>query len=787
MASDTAVREVRNSLDFREILKQAKRGVHQAPTLDGYRHPKIAGWKELATTSREKIRAMAAGDYAECNWVSVARNEFACIIDVDDLETAIAMGMPIPQDTFIVNSPSGGIHIYLWHTKESVELGNTDVEQGENMVAEFKAHNKTCASPGVYRSDKEPHGCYQPANDNEIQPIRNELVEWLRTHGTRKRKYDAKAPKRAFHLDYELADEIEHYEWQMTGEEKTTPDGLRLFEFAVCPICDEVHRDMAKGSFKCCLTIGDYGLGFIWQGTRHSDATIKDVWEACEDRGCEPFPYYRYADEDPADFLNQGTADRHAVKLPKVYPLTDMGNAERFEQHFASEFIWTKETGWLAYRDGVWEEDKTAEADQAMQITVRLITQEAELVEGDDEAAENMRDAIIGWAKQSEANAKIKAALERASKLKAFARSYAEFDRQPNLFNCANGTIDLNTMEFRAHDPNDLLTKISPISYSPDAQCPGWEKFVLEVMGGKEHMMRYLQRWMGYTMTANTGEQCMAVPYGRGGTGKSTFLHVMAGVLGDYAKTADAEMLMAKRGDAGQPFEMAGMEGTRLLFAIETEEGKTLATAKVKRMTGQDPMKACYKFQNHFEFVPVWKIWLATNDQPNVRALDDAYWDRVKVVPFTVKFRDTEKQVRDLDEKLLTEEGSGILNWCVAGCREWKRIGLQHPEEVNIAVKEWREREDYLARFLEERTEATDKPDEFVQRSKLFESFSRRAEETKEGRGLKEKTFVEDMKRKGYTPDSIKQGGKTMRVWMNLKLTSLLGEYGPQVRPEDVM
>src|SRR5439155_1345058 len=131
--------------------------------------------------------------------------------------------------------------------------------------------------------------------------------------------------------------------------------------------------------------------------------------------GCEPFPYYRYADEDPADFLNQGTADRHAVKLPKVYPLTDMGNAERFEQHFASEFIWTKETGWLAYRDGVWEEDKTAEADQAMQITVRLITQEAELVEGDDEAAENMRDAIIGWAKQSEANAKIKAALERAS------------------------------------------------------------------------------------------------------------------------------------------------------------------------------------------------------------------------------------------------------------------------------------------------------------------------------------------------------------------------------------
>jgi len=103
---------------------------------------------------------MAANGYAGCNWVSVARNEFACMVDVDDLEAAIAMGMTIPWDTFIVDTPSGGIHIYLWHTKASVELGNTDVNQGENLVAEFKAHNKACASPGTQRTDIEPHGSY---------------------------------------------------------------------------------------------------------------------------------------------------------------------------------------------------------------------------------------------------------------------------------------------------------------------------------------------------------------------------------------------------------------------------------------------------------------------------------------------------------------------------------------------------------------------------------------------------------------------------------------------------
>ena len=52
---------------------------------------------------------------------------------------------------------------------------------------------------------------------------------------------------------------------------------------------------------------------------------------------------------------------------------------------------------------------------------------------------------------------------------------------------------------------------------------------------------------------------------------------------------------------------------------------------------------------------------------------------------------------------------------------------------------------------------------------------------------MKEKTFVEDMKRKGYTPDSIKQDGKTMRVWLGVKLVSVLSEYGAQMRPEDVI
>jgi hypothetical protein len=60
-------------MDFQQILKHAKRGVHQTPALPGRRSPKgMAGWRERATTSIEKLRALYE-QYPNHNWCSVAR------------------------------------------------------------------------------------------------------------------------------------------------------------------------------------------------------------------------------------------------------------------------------------------------------------------------------------------------------------------------------------------------------------------------------------------------------------------------------------------------------------------------------------------------------------------------------------------------------------------------------------------------------------------------------------------------------------------------------------------
>ena len=88
------------------------------------------------------------------------------------------------------------------------------------------------------------------------------------------------------------------------------------------------------------------------------------------------------------------------------------------------------------------------------------------------------------------------------------------FDRNKYLFNCANGTLDLSTLEFRPHDPEDFITKVSPINYDPDAICPRWNRFVDEVMEGHTEVSRYLQKAIGYTMTGDTSLECLFIMYG---------------------------------------------------------------------------------------------------------------------------------------------------------------------------------------------------------------------------------------------------------------------------------
>ncbi|OPZ90225.1 MAG: hypothetical protein BWY74_02409 [Firmicutes bacterium ADurb.Bin419] len=92
--------------------------------------------------------------------------------------------------------------------------------------------------------------------------------------------------------------------------------------------------------------------------------------------------------------------------------------------------------------------------------------------------------------------------------------SNADLDRGLDLLNLQNGTLNLKTFEFREHRAKDLLSKIANVSYDPTAKSELWLRFLDEIMQGDAEKLDYLQKAVGYGITADTSLETCFILYG---------------------------------------------------------------------------------------------------------------------------------------------------------------------------------------------------------------------------------------------------------------------------------
>jgi putative DNA primase/helicase len=438
------------------------------------------------------------------------------------------------------------------------------------------------------------------------------------------------------------------------------------------------------------------------------------------------------------------------------YNLTDLGNARRLVHRHGRNlrycWLWRK---WLVWDGKRWVKDDTGEVYRLAKETVSSIYQEAAAAPNDE-----TRKEIGKHATRSEAGARIKEMVD-------LARSDVpvmpdELDASPDLLNTESGTIDLRTGELREHRREDLITKIAPTTYGPDAAAPTWEAFLERVLPG-EDLRAFVQRAVGYSATGDTSEQCMFINHGGGANGKSTFQEAIAAALGDYAMRAPTEMLLAKRSD-GVPNDVARLKGARFVSASETEEGRRLAESRIKDLTGQDTITARFMKAEWFDFAPTHKLWLSTNHKPEIRGTDAAIWRRIRLVPWAVTIPPAEQ-----DKKLpiaLRHELAGILAWVVRGCLQWRREGLQAPDEVRKATGEYRAEMDVLAGFLVECCELDTGHWEYAK--DLYECYKRWCDENGE-RPEPQRKFGGRLGERGFQRD--RGGSRGAGIWRGVRLT----------------
>jgi putative DNA primase/helicase len=438
------------------------------------------------------------------------------------------------------------------------------------------------------------------------------------------------------------------------------------------------------------------------------------------------------------------------------FNLTDLGNAARLTHRHGENlrycWLWGK---WLVWDGKRWIKDDTGEVYRLAKETVANIYQEAATAPD-----EESRKALAKHAMRSEAGSRIKEMVD-------LARSDVpvmpdELDASADLLNTESGTVDLSTGELREHRRGDLITKIAPVEYHPDAVAPAWAAFLERVLPSEE-LRKFVQRASGYSATGDTSEQCMFINHGGGANGKSTFQEAITAALGDYAMRAPTDMLLTRRA-SGIPNDVARLKGARLVAASETEDGRRLAESLIKDLTGQDTITARFMRAEFFDFRPTHKLWLSTNHKPEIRGTDNAIWRRIRLIPWTVTIPLAEQNKRL--SATLRHELAGILAWIVQGCLEWRRGGLQSPDEVRKATGEYRAEMDVLAGFLadccELGTEHWDYARDLYASYKLWcdENGERPEAQRKVGGRLGERGFIRD-----------RGGSRGAGIWRGLRLT----------------
>lgn len=442
------------------------------------------------------------------------------------------------------------------------------------------------------------------------------------------------------------------------------------------------------------------------------------------------------------------------------FNVTDIGNGQRFALRYGARVKYCHARKMWYLNDGVrWKPDLVRAVRELAKVTAVAINGEV-VIEPND----TRRRQIQTWARDSEGEARLNAMLSMASSDLSISITPDELDPDPNLFNCQNGTLELDTLTFRPHDSADLLTKVAGVAYNPDAECPKWKEHLELIFNKDETYIKSIQELLGYSLLNGNPLQIFPIWWGGGQNGKSVTISTVRSIMGDYAVSAAADVFMVRKSDGGPRPDVLALRGSRLVVAVESEKGHRLNEAFIKQTTGGDEYSGRGLFSNVIEtFKPSHLAILITNPLPIVTGLEEAIWRRLQFWPFAVTIP-KEKRIADY-EKVLLAEAEGIFAWMIEGLRRYYEQGntITIPPSVVAATAQHKSDMDILAPFFRE--QCVRAPDARVDRIALYDRYMVWCEETGE-EVLSKRGFANALKERQIT-DGGKVSGR--RLWLGIR------------------
>lgn len=273
-----------------------------------------------------------------------------------------------------------------------------------------------------------------------------------------------------------------------------------------------------------------------------------------------------------------------------------------------------------------------------------------------------------------------------------------EWDHSPDVVGLPAGLVaDLRTGDIRPARLGDYITRRLDCVPEWPADCPRWLRFLNEATGFDAELVGLIQRWAGYCLTGRTREHTLMFVHGDGGTGKTTLVNVLRQLLGGYAVHASMDTFLSARGER-HPTDLAMLHRARLVTAVETDERRPWDEARLKALTGDDPITARFIRRDFFTYTPRFKLTIVGNHLPTLRSPDEAMRRRFRVIPFNQPPARPDPKLADK----LRAELPGILAWAIDGARHWYQDGLGDAAIVQEATSEYFTEADLIGQWLDE-------------------------------------------------------------------------------------
>lgn len=424
---------------------------------------------------------------------------------------------------------------------------------------------------------------------------------------------------------------------------------------------------------------------------KYSDKELEHVWESAQKHILGEYQY-----------------------KPKVFK--DLGQAEVFNDIYGDKFVYCSNISKLYYYDGVkWVIDESA-------LTAKKCFEELAKLQH----RESISDTTYTRHAEKYMDSKpIQNALNIFYTLKNIRME--EFDSDPYILNTPDGVIDLRTGDLKPNKPEYYCTKVCGCSRS-DSGNDKFIEYLNQITSEDVNLSNYLQNLMGMAAIGTVPTPKMVIIYDpKGGCGKSTFLKLMGGVLGSYSGCVPVDIYTNKLKDARKESAIMGLKGLRFAYGAEFDEGVKLSIQAVKNVTSTDPITSKFMGCNYVTFLPSHTAFVSSNHLPQTSKGDNAIKDRMQILVFKNRFRDTPNDIKDYDKILFNECGGAILSWIVEGAKKFIANGckmyVDEPENVKEATAEYWENNDWLKNFI--RDYCIVEPQAEILKSKLIEAYNK--------------------------------------------------------------